>query len=276
MRGYIKLPAYGYGFFSNFFRILDHIKVAVEQGLEPYVDCSETAWVVGYNPFKDVRPPKDSENPWDWWFDQEPLVDTPTKVELDHLIFMHHTQVWKRPDVPEFRKVFDNHVKIKQHILDRVEEIYNEKFRGKVVLGVMARGCEFNAGHPDFGNQTIETWISACKNVLADHKEIDMLFVVTEDGHFLPRFDAEFGAELTYYLPNVFRRTDETLEYMNAVGLWAILSEHKRPNHKRLLGEECLIQALLLSRCDYLVVKVCGTSNAAVFFSDNVKDVFYT
>ena len=101
-RGYIRLPSYGYGFFSNFFRILDHIKVAVEQELEPYVDCTYTAWCDGFDPFKDKLPPEGSVNPWDWWFYQSPITpdDNVVKVELDHLIFMHHTQVWKRPDVP--------------------------------------------------------------------------------------------------------------------------------------------------------------------------------
>jgi hypothetical protein len=272
-RGYIRLPHYGYGFFSNFFRILDHIKTAVDMGLEPYVDYKHTAWVNGYNPFTDARPPKNAENPWDWWFEQRPLgSDIPAKVELDHLIFMHHTQVWKRGDVPMFREVFDNHVKIKQHILDKVDDIYNREFKGKTVLGVMARGCEFNAGHPDFGNQQLEDWLRKTKDVLHDNEEIDKVFVVTEDGHYLPVFDNWFNN--VFYLKDVFRRTEETLEYMNSVGLWAIIAD-KRPNHKKLLGEECLIQALLLSKCDYLICKVCGTANAAVFFSDNLKEVYY-
>jgi hypothetical protein len=273
-RAYIKLPSYGYGFFSNFFRILDHIKVATEQGLEPYVDCSQTVWVEGYNPFTDKHAPRNAENPWDWWFDQRPLVapEYPKVIELDHLIFMHHTQVWKRKDVPEFREVFKNHVKIKQHILDKVEHFYNALFLGHCVLGVMARGCEFNHGHPEFGNQTIDTWLNKTHEVLAEHKEIDRIFLVTEDGLYLKYFDNDY--DNVFYL-DVFRRTDETLEYMNKLGLWAILSD-KRPNHKRLLGEECLIQALLLARCDYLIVKVCGTANAAVFFSEVVKDVYYT
>jgi hypothetical protein len=272
-RAYIKLPSYGYGFFSNFFRILDHIKVATEQGLEPYVDCSETAWVEGYNPFADAEPPKNAGNPWDWWFDQEPLTTKPTKVELDYLIFMHHTKVWKRADVPEFRKVFQDHVKIKQYILDKVEDIYNREFKGKVVLGVMARGCEFNQGHPEFGNQTIDTWLNKTHEVLQEHKDIDRIFLVTEDCLYLKYFDAEY--DNVFYL-DVFRRTDETLDYMNKFNLWAIIAEHKRPNHKRLLGEECLIQALLLARCDYLIGKICGTFNAAVFFSDHAKEVYYT
>jgi hypothetical protein len=272
-RGYIRLPSYGYGFFSNFFRILDHIKVCTEQGLEPYVDCSHTAWCNGFNPFKDKDAPPNSENPWDWWFEQEPLTTEPTKVELDHLIFMHHTQVWKRPDVPEFRKVFRDHVNIKQHILDRIESIYNAEFKGKVVLGVMARGCEFNAGHPEFGNQTIDTWLNKTHEVLQEHKDIDRIFLVTEDSLYLKHFDTDY--DNVFYLRDVFRRTDETLDYMNKYNLWAIIAD-KRPNHRKLLGEECLMQALLLSKCDYLICKICGTANGAIFFSDNLKEVYYT
>jgi hypothetical protein len=249
--------------------------VATEQGLEPYVDCTHTAWANRYNPFTDARAPRNAENPWDWWFDQRPIAkdDNVAKVELDHLIFMHHTKIWKRADVPEFRDVFKNHVKIKQHILDKVDEIYEKEFKGRTVLGVMARGCELNAGHPEYGNQQLDDWLRKTKEVLYDNKEIDKIFVVTEDSHYLPSFDTWFNN--IFYLKNVFRRTDETLEYMNKYNLWAIIAD-RRPNHRQLLGEECLIQALLLSKCDYLICKQCGVSSAAMFFSDSLKDVYYT
>ena len=76
-------------------------------------------------------------------------------------------------------------------------------------------------------------------------------------------------------MKDVYRRTDESIEDIVAFSLLYCLVT-PRENHKRLLGEECLIQAKLLSKSDYLLVKQCGTASAAIFFAENnLKNVFY-
>lgn len=268
-RGHIILPQFGWGFFSNYFRVLTHIKASISQELEPWVDLRNTAFV--YNPYTDLVP-VDPPNPWDWWFDQSSLGDSNLiDVYCNYNEFDHSSRLWGRPDIPILREIANKHIKIKGYILDQIDKIFNCEFKNKTILGVMARGCEMNHGHPEFGNQTIETWILKIKEVL-NEKKIDRIFIVTEDSHYLPIFEQNF--DNIFYL-DVFRRTDETLEYVNQNILWAILNT-KRENHCRLLGEECLIQALLLGKCDYLIGKQCGTTNAAIFYSENLKDVYYT
>ena len=73
---------------------------------------------------------------------------------------------------------------------------------------------------------------------------------------------------------DVFRRTDEDVEYCNHSSTW-YYETPRRDFHGKILGDECLSQAMLLGMTDYLVCKICGTSSGAMFFSKNIKDVYY-
>jgi len=73
---------------------------------------------------------------------------------------------------------------------------------------------------------------------------------------------------------DVFRRTDENVEYCKMHGEW-VYENPKRENHGKILGEECLIQSMLLGMCGYMVCKQCGTSSGAIFFQKKLKEVYY-
>jgi hypothetical protein len=74
-------------------------------------------------------------------------------------------------------------------------------------------------------------------------------------------------------MPNIFRRTDETDEYINRVHCWPNVST-KRPDHCKLLGEETIIQTKLLGKCDYLFGRLSGVFAGAVLWNENIKKVF--
>jgi hypothetical protein len=271
--GHVKFETQGGGFFSNFFYVMSMLIDCHQRGLQPYVDLGRTSFVEGYNPYFDPIP-VNPDNPWDNWFDQEqPTIDDILEpVEFSTAKFAHDIHLWKREDLPHARMVADKYVHIKQNILDQTENHYNRLLLGKTTLGVMARGCEFNTYHPEFGKQTIESWVSAIRNILRTHPEINNIFLVTEDSSYIPILSKEFTNVV--YL-DVFRRTKETMNFMINTPLWPSMNS-PRANHCKLLGEECLMQALLLGRCDYMLVKQCGTSSGAIFYAtENLKDVYY-
>jgi hypothetical protein len=272
--GYINYPPRGCGFFGNYFVVLSMIMTCHQRKLKPYVNLNKTAFAEGYN-LKEGAP-VNAENPWNWWFDQEiPSEDDniiPIKFDTGGH-FSHSTRFWKRNDIPYMRNIVDTYIHIKPHILKQVDEYYDEYLKNHIILGVMARGLEMNIIHPEYGNQTIETWINSTKNILNKYSETDLIFLMTEDSNYIPIYLKEFPN--TFYLKNVYRRTTEKLEdFIKFPPLYCIVNTRK--NHSRLLGEECLIQALLLSKCNYLLIKQCGTSSAAILFANNnLKNVFY-
>lgn len=273
-RAFIKLPNHGSGFFSNYFSVLSMIIEANNKNLKPYVDLSNTAWVEEYNPYIDNSPRQNSENPWDWWFDQEDLNPNDDFIEINYTRsnFDQNTKVWKRKDLPNAKNIAKKYIKIKKEILEQVEYIYREYFDNKNVLGIMARGTEMNNIHPEFGNQNIDSWIKKTNRIINKHPNIDLLFIVSEDSEYIKIFLDNF--KNVFYLKDIFRRTDESLEYTVKYPLWPCL-DINRKNHCKKLGEEMLIQALLLSKCKYLIAKQCGTSSAAIFYSDIIQEVYY-
>jgi len=272
----VKVDSYGSGFFGNFFTILSNIIGHENSELYPYVNINKSVWANGYDPRVNMIPPENAENPWDWWFDQPIPSENDNVIELPFLgnqYFAANTKVWNRPDVPNARNVANKYIKIKQHILDRIEKFYEENLKGEVVLGVMARGAEMSYCHPEYGQQKINDWIQSTKNILNQHPEITKIFLVTEESSYVEAFEKEF--DNLVYMKDVYRRTDESLEDILAFSLLYCLVK-PREDHKKLLGEECLIQGKLLGKSDYLLVKQCGTSSAGIFFAENnLKNVFY-
>lgn len=273
-RGIIRLPKWGSGFFSNYFCVISMLYDVEELGLYPYVDFRNTAFVEGYNPYFDESPPETSENPWDWWFVQNNLdeISSHVLIKYSNNRFNVNRKIFGVNELEYARYLRDKYIQIKEHILNKASDYYDENLRGKTVLGVMARGTEMNRIHPEYGNQSIKDYISQTKKVLAKHQNIDAIFLVTEDISYVNEFKKHFPD--VYYLKDVFRRTNEPLDYTIKYPLWPCIKNY-RDNHCKLLGEEMLIQALLLGKCDYLIAKVCGTASAAVFLSESLRMVYY-
>jgi hypothetical protein len=272
----VKVDSYGSGFFGNFFTILSNIIGHENSGYYPYVNINKSVWANGYDPRYDLSPPENADNPWDWWFDQ-PIPKTDDNIHylpfVGNAYFPANTKVWGRNDIPYAKSVSDKYIKIKDHILEKINDFYEKNLKNEIVLGIMARGAEMGICHPEYGNQGINDWINETKKIISLHPKITKIFLVTEESYYVEEFKKEFDNLI--YMTDVYRRTTESLEdIVNFSLLYCLVTP--REDHKKLLGEECLIQAKLLSMSDYLSVKQCGTSSAAIFFADNnLKNVFY-
>jgi len=268
--------SFGSGFFSNYRIILEGLMLNDENmsGI-PYVDWSETAWVEGYNPFNGDSLIK-NENPFDFWFEQkipanQDTIYTPITQNRNSLI--NHTLDYfhDKTNIDAQRRVDKKYLKIKQPILDKVSEIYQNEFSGHTMLGVIARGCEFHYHHPNYGVYSIYEYIDSIKNILQKNPDITKLFLVSEDSNHIKLLKENFPN--SYFMQDVFRRTDETLDYMNKVFLWPNVS-NKRKNQNQLLGEETIIQTKLLGKCDYLFGIHSGVFAGAVLWGENIKQIF--
>ncbi len=277
-RAYIRLPnrlASTTGFFGNFFCILSMIKESQELDAEPYVDFKNTAFCEGYNPYEDESYPKNSSNPWDWWFEQsriesdQDLISVPQEysMSLDQSRSLH-----RRSDLEVLKKIFKDNFTIKEKIIQEAEDYYKRFFEGRKILGVMARGAEKNYFEPQYGLHSTKLWIDETKRILRKKKDVDHIFLVTEEESTVEQFKRHFPDILFL---DVFRRTNQDDEFIKNFPLWPCL-DNSRHNHKKRLGEECIIQALLLSRCNYLLGKQCGTISAAVLFSNKIDEIYFS
>lgn len=268
---------FGSGFFSNYRITLAKLiyQHYYKSDKIPYIDWGDTAWVEGYNPFNGdilIR----NENPFDFWFDQtipneNDIITTLNGV--NPLSIINHTLDYSNnPLELNKQKTIDKlYIKPKQFLIDKVDEIYNTEFKDEIVLGVIARGCEFFHWHPNYGVFTIDDYINNVKGILKNNPQITKLFFVSEDSNYINRLKNEFPN--SYFMPNIFRRTNEEIEYMNRVYLWPNV-DTKRPNQNKLLGEETIIQTKLLGKCDYLLGMHSGIFAGAILWNENIKQIY--
>jgi hypothetical protein len=277
---------YGYGFFSNYRICLEHLIHHHEtkgDGI-PYIDWGRTTWVEGFTPnmsdilghTRQTSKLIPNGNPFDYWFDQDiPQADdiiVDCTVPRRSEIIDHSKHYFDEPDQLIRQQTVDKlYIKPKQFILDKVDKIYEKELKGYTTLGMMIRGTEFDAIHPEYGIFTIHDYIKKIQTILDENPQINKLFFVSEDGDYIEALSKAFPN--SYYVPNVFRKTDETPEYYNKVHCWIEVST-KRENHCRLLGEEAIVQTKLLGKCDYLFGKTSGLFCGGILWNENIKKVF--
>jgi len=268
---------YGYGFFSNYRicleQLIDHDET---KGLGiPYINWDKTTWIEGFNPFESSIIPQ-SYNPFDDWFDQEKPSSNDTIINcyksprpdiIDHAKdYFNEINLLERQ-----QKIDQKYIKVKKFIIDKINDIYEKEFKGYTVLGVMARGTENYFHHPMYGIFTIDDYIREISKILKENPQINKLFIVSEDTDYINKISEYFPN--SYFVPNFFRRTDESLEYMNRVHCWPNVST-KRKDHCKLLGEETIIQTKLLGKCNFLFGKHSGVFCGAILWNENIQKVF--
>jgi hypothetical protein len=275
---------YGYGFFSNYRVCLEQLMNHINNNGEgiPYINWDRTTWIEGFNPFESENI-LNSYNPFDLWFDQ----DIPKKDDIviqskdfgqpftnNHRPYLidHSKHYFDEPEELLKQQTIDRlYIKPKQYIINKIDEIYEKEFKDYVVLGVMARGTEYNLHHPMYGVFDVNDYILKIRKILSDNPQINKLFIVSEDSEYVNSIHAEFPS--SYFMSNVFRRTDETMEYVNRVHCWPNVST-KRLDHCKLLGEETIIQTKLLGKCDYLFGRLSGVLTGAILWNENIKELF--
>jgi len=270
---------YGYGFFSNYRICLEELISHHESGSAeiPYISWANTTWVESINPFEGKIEPSDI-NPFDFWFDQPTITSEDTATLNKYppskygTLIDHAQHYFDNPTELKRQQTIDNlYIKPKQYIIDKIDKIYKDEFEGHTVLGLMARGTEYNLHHPMYGVFGVQDYIKEVKQILEENKEITKIFIISEDMGYIDAISKAFPE--SYFMSDVFRRTDETMEYINRVHCWPNVST-KREEHCKLLGEEVIIQAKLMGKCDYLFGRLSGMLAGGALWSENIKKVY--
>lgn len=270
--GLIKFPDQAYGFFSNFFSVLTTIQESLNQNLTPYVDLSNTWFNSTYNLETDTVGDL-SINPWDWWFVQSKEEDL-VPITLNQTGINHEANAFfSNSNISYYRDLADKYCIIQPSILEKEKEFAKWYLEGKTTLGIMARGTEFlthlDSDHP---GTSINAWPKLIEDCLNKHPDINNIFLVSEDRRIIENILEVYPQ--TRYLPHCFRMTTQTED--DFVGNpWWLTPPIEDPNHKKRLGEECLIQTHLLGRCQYFLGTNSGITNGAYFFNKIPFKKFY-
>ena len=267
----ITFPQASAGFSSDYLTVASSIVYCLDRGTRPYVDTSNTWFNPTYD-FEQKRSTDLSINPWNWWFDQTELDPTKINLEIGYSrdLIGHNPKLFmKQPNILLYAEVIDSYVKVKQPILDKIENYYNENLKGKNVLGIVARGTENLTYHPEYSKVYANQWPDKIAEYLDAFPEIDTLFLgICDDNEILDSILTRYPN--TIYIKDMFRKTIQTQEDVlgNPNKMWWVTPlEGTVYDHRKRLGEEALMATKLIAKCDHFLGACSGLSNISQFFN---------
>lgn len=238
----------GAGFFSNLVFVLNKLKFCQEKKFIPIIDMKNFPTL--YNEkFK-------SYNVWDKFFksiNKFKLKDiyNSQKVIIDNTGIPRNNLYLTGKDFIKFkRKIIP-----KKRFIKKANIFYKRCFgKNDKVLGVHFRGTDYKtaAGHPF--PPTKKIMLEFVNNVLNENY-YTKIFLVTEEVDYLEFFKNNYKKKCCFY--NSYRFQKNHQYYYS-----------QRKNHDFLLGEEILVETLILSKCDGLVDIETNVISAAKFFKN--------
>jgi hypothetical protein len=211
-------------------------------------------------------------NSWEYYFEQTQLVEGDEVNQMNslmagNLIYNDINSFMNPKDYINLKNKFFNNFKIKQYIIDEIDEFYRNKFNGKITLGVQIRLTDYTHGGHNF--PPFETYLNRINEILIENPEIEQIFLATDDGKVIPKLKEALNIPILYW-EDMFRADDINL-HLNPYDRL----ESNRDLHRYTIGIECMKEIFTLTKCDYLLKAYTSSmSIIGVILSENIKQVY--
>lgn len=252
------------GFGSNFFMAMTALNHCLEKGLEPYLDIRNPSY---FDP---------NQNCWDLIFKQpfnitkeESLqYQTYSGWDLGETLFSYDGSTRNKFQDYDFissqRKIIKKYIKPLKKIEDRVSK-YWKPYENKKVLGIHRRGRDhFSSGHASGENHKMsEDYI---KEVVDNHIDNYDYLYLTSDENKVYEFFKENYSEKFIFIDDKNQYGDEYqgLHFLN-------IDIH----HKTEMLYNLIMEMLILSKCDRMLLMNSNISHMSLFFSETDDFEFY-
>ena len=253
----------GKGFFSNVAFVINHIKVAIDNGFIPIVDMEN--FVTWYNEKNKIFK---TNNAWEYYFEQTSNFSLKEVYNSKNIILTNRNFYRSSGfldsvnEDKELKNIFQKYIVIQKNKLKVIHYLRKKLFEKKKILGVHFRGTGYKIGrqpHP----ATIKQMVNRLNKILSK-ENYDKIFLVTEDLNNFKAIIAEFKDKVIY-LNNSVRENNSNTAF----------DTYPRLNHRYKLGRDILIEACLLSYCDgYLDIRN-NVREAAIAFNLNPNQKRY-
>jgi hypothetical protein len=247
----------GSGLFSMFFTAIHHLVYCLKNEKTPVL-----WWVDEYNPYFQKEGFNGAYNVWEYYF--EP-VSNAKYCEGDHV-----WHLWSAPDgtgIPieskstdvNFRKsikwvILDRYIKVKPSILEKVEQFYNKHMAGKINVGIHIRGTDKAR---EVNQVSLNRFIKTAQMI---NEQNIQFFVATDENIILEKFKKEFSGKVIAY--DSFRSINGQAVHVDSLGY-----------SKAKVGEEALIEVLLLAQCHAMIHTLSNFSFAALLFNPELRSI---
>lgn len=257
------------GLFSYILTNIGHLAHAEKKGYLPVIDMQN---------FPNTYLPDDKlgiENSWEYYFEQPTDLSLKEAYTSDRVafspaypfiypsdasVFFHQKKLIQA----KWRKYVKKYIKLKPHVVQHVDEVYNRLFKpGERVLGIKCRGTDYVAMKPE--GHPVQPEISdviAMAHKLIKEYDIDKIFIATEDESIENIFLEEF--------PGITIKSEQVRPQYDGIH-WITELHAPRENDEYFSGLEYLTTILLLARCNCFI---SGRNSGAVgvyLFSDGFE-----
>ena len=149
--------------------------------------------------------------------------------------------------------LINKYIKLKPHIQNKIEQFYNDHFKGQYVICVHYRGTDKIHEAPFVPYEIVIDSLNEhiAKNQLENYK----IFVATDEERFLQMMNERYPGSIIAY--STLRSNDN-----HAVHVFA------KENY--LKGEEAIIDCLLLSKGDFLIRTSSNLSIWSTYFNPSI------
>ena len=255
------------GFFSNYFYVLSNIIYADAHGWKSTVDMINYPTL--YSEKYEIN---GTNNSWEYYF-RQPNDVAVEKVYSKGNYVLSKNCYYGDLGVPVYKinqgHITDDMVRllyplqkeripIRKEFIDEADEKFDKLIGKDMCIGVHVRGTDMNNG---LKLHTLPpSLIEIFNNVDSILSENDCkIFLCTDENNTTLLFQERYGDRVK--MLNAYRADGET-----TIGI------HKQNSNRELhhynLGKEVLLDALMLSKCDYLICGVSNVTSAAVLFNN--------
>lgn len=244
------------GFFSNFFQVLNHLDKCEQAKKIPVVYWGSAC------PYYTKEGYNGSFNVWEYYF--EPVSHL--RYEFGDKVYTEYRAsvasnnpacYFDKKYKLYFNSLINKYVCLKKNVRNKIDNFYTTNNMDKVItIGVHLRGTDkFIEVNP------IDPLIilNKAKQIALHLKKKCQFFIATDEEKLLELAKSVLKKNVIYY---------DSQRSSNGKPI-----HYNRTFNKPLLGEEVLIEALLLSKCTYFLHTVSNVSMAVCFFNPDVKNI---
>ena len=257
------------GLLSIFIQIVNNLKHCDENNITPVIDLvGEKYWLFDSNI---------GDNIWEYYF--HPIsdydLDMIDEKECDFTTFFLPVNASDKPmsEVEKnwdysfldnrkyYNEIISSHIKIKEHIIDTVDLFYTNNMKNENVLGVQIRGTDTaKIAVP------IKDYIQEVDTLLKSHN-VTKIYVASDTHEALEAVKDRFSDLVISY--NCRRQLKFDGNKIHG-GDWKNLG-FKSPKD---VGDEALIETLLLSKCNHIIHTKASIAIAALLFNPQISHTY--
>lgn len=243
------IPNHNAGFFSNFLVVLGALDCGEKEGMALKIDYGKQG--LYYDPQR-------GPNWWTYYFEQLQINDfdnNTAKLIPHHMIGEFAQCAYFHMTRQQAHEIIKKYIRIKPHILKKLNQFRGDKFGKKFVIGCHYRGTDKVFEAPKVSYEAMLKEIAKVISVINAHRKEWVIFVATDEKKFLRAARKLYKNKVVY--TNSYRSTTHQ----------GVHADRHFNNYQK--GEDALIDALLLSHCNILV----RTSSNLSFVSKIINPV---